>query len=102
MINKNNQKTNFIKISKEYILSWVLEKVSTLLTPTIYKGKYDCRIMLHAYFLYFIHPKTKEQIFVKAPLMEDFKNIMFEQINLGENDEKISLEFLLEFFNSFA
>lgn len=32
--------------------------------------------------------------------MEDFKNIMFEQINLGENDEKISLEFLLEFFNS--
>ncbi|EAJ5193810.1 RluA family pseudouridine synthase [Campylobacter jejuni] len=67
-----------------------------------YKGKYDCRIMLHAYFLYFIHPKTKEQIFVKAPLMEDFKNIMFEQINLGENNEKISLEFLLEFFNSFA
>lgn len=67
-----------------------------------YKGKYDCRIMLHAYFLYFIHPRTKEQIFVKAPLMEDFKNIMFNQINLGENDEKISLEFLLEFFNSFA
>ncbi|MDX2322677.1 RluA family pseudouridine synthase [Campylobacter hepaticus] len=66
-----------------------------------YKGRYDCRIMLHAYFLYFIHPKTKEQIIVKAPLMDDFKKLMFDQINLGENDEKISLRFLLESFDSF-
>ncbi|XGQ70188.1 RluA family pseudouridine synthase [Campylobacter hepaticus] len=66
-----------------------------------YKGRHDCRIMLHAYFLYFIHPKTKEQIIVKAPLMDDFKKLMFDQINLGENDEKISLRFLLESFDSF-
>ncbi|HEF3189683.1 TPA: RluA family pseudouridine synthase [Campylobacter jejuni] len=115
-----NAKSAFINIVKTENLTLMAAKLFTGRTHQIrahlaslnrhilgdslygYKGKYDCRIMLHAYFLYFIHPKTKEQIFVKAPLMEDFKNIMFEQINLGENDEKISLEFLLEFFNSFA
>lgn len=115
-----NAKSAFINVAKTENLTLMAAKLFTGRTHQIrahlaslnrhilgdslygYKGKYDCRIMLHAYFLYFIHPKTKEQIFVKAPLMEDFKNIMFEQINLGENNEKISLEFLLEFFNSFA
>lgn len=115
-----NAKSAFINVVKTENLTLIAAKLFTGRTHQIrvhlaslnrhilgdslygYKGKYDCRIMLHAYFLYFIHPKTKEQIFVKAPLMEDFKNIMFEQINLGENDEKISLEFLLEFFNSFV
>ncbi len=115
-----NAKSAFINIVKTENLTLMAAKLFTGRTHQIrahlaslnrhilgdslygYKGKYDCRIMLHAYFLYFIHPKTKEQIFVKAPLMEDFKNIMFKQINLGENDEKISLGFLLEFFNSFA
>ncbi|EDP5381227.1 RluA family pseudouridine synthase [Campylobacter jejuni] len=115
-----NAKSAFINIVKTENLTLMAAKLFTGRTHQIrahlaslnrhilgdslygYKGKHDCRIMLHAYFLYFIHPKTKEQIFVKAPLMEDFKNIMFKQINLGENDEKISLGFLLEFFNSFA
>ncbi|MBC5857515.1 RluA family pseudouridine synthase [Campylobacter jejuni] len=115
-----NAKSAFINVAKTENLTLMAAKLFTGRTHQIrahlaslnrhilgdslygYTGKYDCRIMLHAYFLYFIHPKTKEQIFVKAPLMEDFKNIMFEQINLGENDEKISLEFLLEFFNSFT
>ncbi len=61
-----------------------------------YKGKYDCRIMLHAYFC-ILSIQNQRAIFVKAPLMEDFKNIMFKQINLGENDEKISLGFYLSF-----
>ncbi|TKX32745.1 RluA family pseudouridine synthase [Campylobacter aviculae] len=67
-----------------------------------YKGKYDCRVMLHAYLLYFTHPKKRETIFVKAPLMEDFKNILQTKFILGEIDEKISLESLLEHFSSFV
>ncbi len=46
--------------------------------------------------------KYYEIIPIFSYIFEDFKNIMFKQINLGENDEKISLGFLLEFFNSFA
>lgn len=115
-----NAKSAFINVAKTENLTLIAAKLFTGRTHQIrahlaslnrhilgdslygYKGGYDCRVMLHAYFLYFIHPRSKEQIFVKAPLMEDFKSILFNQINLGENDEKISLEFLLEFFNSFA
>lgn len=115
-----NAKSAFINVAKTENLTLIAAKLFTGRTHQIrahlaslnrhilgdslygYKGGYDCRIMLHAYFLYFMHPRSKEQIFVKAPLMEDFKSILFNQINLGENDEKISLEFLLEFFNSFA
>jgi len=66
-----------------------------------YKGKQECRVMLHSYFLYFNHPKTQEKVFVKAPLLDDFKELLLEKFNLGEDDEKISLEFLLSGFNSF-
>lgn len=67
-----------------------------------YKVETDLRVMLHAYFLYFIHPKTKEKIFVKAPLMSDFEKILLKKFSIGEINEKTSLEFLLTLFNSFT
>ncbi|WP_201464233.1 RluA family pseudouridine synthase [Campylobacter coli] len=66
-----------------------------------YRGKYECRIMLHAYFLYFIHPRNGEKIFIQAPLMDDFKQILEKKFILGELNEKISLESLLGCFDSF-
>ncbi len=66
-----------------------------------YRGKKECRIMLHSYFLYFIHPKTREKIFVKAPLLKDFEGLLLKKFDKGEVDEKISLEFLLSLFDSF-
>lgn len=66
-----------------------------------YRGKYECRIMLHAYFLYFVHPRNGEKIFVQAPLMNDFKQILEKNFILGELNEKISLESLLGCFDSF-
>ncbi|TKX32032.1 RluA family pseudouridine synthase [Campylobacter estrildidarum] len=67
-----------------------------------YRGKYECRVMLHAYFLYFTHPKKKKTIFVKAPLTDDFKEILQNKFILGGIDEKISLESLLKHFSSFV
>ena len=40
--------------------------------------KSDDRIMLHAYILYLIHPKTKEKMIFEAPIFDDMK----EKINL--------------------
>ena len=67
-----------------------------------YKGNFVCRIMLHAYFLYFTHPLSEKTIFVKAPLMDDFKQILKDKLNLGEENEKILLKSLLERFDSFV
>lgn len=66
-----------------------------------YKGNEICRVMLHAYFVYFKHPRTKELVFVKAPLMEDFKEILEKKLLIGEDDETISLKHLLGEFDSF-
>ena len=67
-----------------------------------YKGKDILNIMLHAYFIYFIHPKTKEKLYIKAPLRDDFKNILKDKIILGEFDETISLDFIQSSFDSFV
>ncbi|MBK1972866.1 RluA family pseudouridine synthase [Campylobacter sp. TTU-622] len=67
-----------------------------------YKGKDDLRVMLHAYILYFIHPRTKKMLFINAPLMDDFKNNLLKKYTLGELDEKISAQTLFSLFNSFV
>lgn len=66
------------------------------------KIKTDLRVMLHAYLLHFVHPKTKEKVFVKAPLMRDFEEILSKKFSTGEINEKISPESLLTLFSSFT
>lgn len=64
-----------------------------------YKGKIKYnRVMLHAYLIYFIHPRTKELLFVNAPMFDDFKQILKENFTQGEIDEKISLSYLKRSF----
>lgn len=64
-----------------------------------YKGKKVARVMLHSYFLYFIHPKKKEKIFIKAPIYDDFSMIVNE-FDKGEFDEKTSLDYIKRCFNA--
>ncbi|QOR01770.1 RluA family pseudouridine synthase [Campylobacter sp. 2014D-0216] len=60
-----------------------------------YKGKIKYnRVMLHAYLIYFIHPRTKELMFIKAPMFDDFYQILKENFTQGEIDEKTSLDYL--------
>ncbi|AJC86116.1 RluA family pseudouridine synthase [Campylobacter sp. RM16704] len=60
-----------------------------------YKGKIKYnRVMLHAYLIYFIHPRTKKLMFIKAPMFDDFYQILKENFTQGEIDEKTSLDYL--------
>ncbi len=64
-----------------------------------YKGKSHARVMLHAYLLYFRHPKTGEEMLVKAPLFEDFKQIL-NHFDREELDEKLSPSYIKRLFSA--
>ena len=66
-----------------------------------YKGKNYERVMLHAYFLYFTHPKTSKQMLVKAPIFEDFERIL-KHFDKGELDEKLSFDYIRGVFDTLS
>lgn len=66
-----------------------------------YKGKDYERVMLHAYFLYFTHPKSGEKMLVKAPIFEDFERIL-KFFNKGELDEKLSFDYISGVFDALS
>ena len=66
-----------------------------------YKGKDYERVMLHAYFLYFTHPKTSKQMLVKAPIFEDFERIL-KHFDKGELDEKLSFDYISGVFDALS
>jgi len=65
-----------------------------------YKGNEE-RVMLHAYILYLIHPKTKQKLYFKAPIFEDMKK-KIDKICKGENNEIFSMETIINKFNNFS
>ncbi len=52
------------------------------------KDKMD-RILLHAYILYFVHPKTGEKVQFCAPIPEDINKFLNEHFNKEELDEAL-------------
>ena len=51
-----------------------------------YKGSKSVkRVMLHAYILYLKHPRSGEMLYIKAPLMDDFNEILLKQFDLKDD-----------------
>jgi len=59
------------------------------------------RIMLHAYILYLIHPKTKKLMQFKASLFEDMEN-RINKICKEEKDEKLNENYIIDRFANFT
>ncbi len=60
--------------------------------------KHKDRIYLHAYLLYFKHPRNNELVEVKAPLLSDMKSFIDKNFNEGIDNEKLSNKFIKELF----
>lgn len=67
-----------------------------------FKKKRDIigRVMLHAYLIYFTHPKTGEKIIQKAPLFEDFHDVLKTHFDMKDIDEKIDPTYLVSRFDT--
>jgi len=69
-----------------------------------FKSKKDIinRVMLHAYILYLVHPVTNKSIFIKAPLQDDFMNVVREKFNMEQFNEKVNPEYIINNFDTFC
>lgn len=60
------------------------------------------RVFLHAYLLYFIHPRSGELVEVKAPLMPDMYEYLRKNFDKGEEYGALDKESIKELFKNFA
>jgi 23S rRNA pseudouridine1911/1915/1917 synthase len=67
-----------------------------------YREKKDTnqRVMLHAYLIYFKHPKTGKLIVKRAPFFEDFKSILEKKFNMETIYEKTDTDTIINGFDT--
>ena len=66
--------------------------------PKEQKG--DNRIFLHAYLLYFIHPRSNKLVEVKAPLFDDMKNYIDKNFSKERDYANLSKDEIKSLFKS--
>jgi len=62
--------------------------------------KHSNRIFLHAYLLYFIHPRSGELTEVKAPLFKDMKDYINKNFYEGVDNESFKIGRIKEYFKN--
>lgn len=60
------------------------------------------RVMLHAYVLYLMHPRTGKFMQVNAPLMDDFNTYLNKNFNKEQLHEKIKFDSIIGCFDTHA
>ena len=67
-----------------------------------FKKKRDIigRVMLHAYLIYFIHPRTGEKIIKEAPLFADFSGMLESYFDKKDIDETTAPDYLVSRFDA--
>lgn len=58
------------------------------------------RILLHAYIIYFIHPKSKERVFFVASLDKDMQEYIDKKFNMEKIDEIMDVDNIMHGFPS--
>ncbi len=58
------------------------------------------RVMLHAYIIYLVHPRNNKRIVVKAPLLDDFREVLEKKFIMERVYEKIDVDYIIHSFDT--
>lgn len=78
-----------------------LETLSRHIIGDLMYGKrdtYEMRLMLHAYLLYFIHPRTQKTHCICAPLFKDMLGFLEEKFGMESVNEVVDQRHILQCF----
>lgn len=65
------------------------------------KDETSLRLMLHAYLMYFVHPVSKKQVFIQAPLFEDMIGFLNQNFLAEDVNEVLSQDYILGCFGDY-
>ena len=90
-------RTHQIRVHLESVNRHILGDHIYALSPKIEKSE---RILLHAYIIYFIHPRTEEKLFFQADFDEYMSNSIDKKFNLESIDEVMESSYIINSFNT--
>lgn len=90
-------RTHQIRVHLETINRHILGDHIYGLSPKVEKSE---RILLHAYLIYFIHPRTKEQMFFQANFDRYMKEMIDKKFNLESLNEIMDSKFIINSFTT--
>jgi 23S rRNA pseudouridine1911/1915/1917 synthase len=88
-------RTHQIRVHLESVNRHILGDHIYGLTPKVEKSEH---ILLHAYLIYFIHPKSKEKLFFQAQFDSVMQTTLDKKFNKESIDEVIQSEFIIHSF----
>jgi len=90
-------RTHQIRVHLESINRHIIGDHIYAISPKIEKSE---RILLHAYIIYFIHPRTKEKLFFQANFDEYMKNNIDKKFNLESIHEIMESSYIINSFST--
>jgi 23S rRNA pseudouridine1911/1915/1917 synthase len=90
-------RTHQIRVHLESINRHIIGDHIYGISPRMEKSE---QILLHAYIIYFIHPKTKNRLVFKANCDEYMKNKIDKKFNLENINEVMDTEYIINSFTS--
>ncbi len=90
-------RTHQIRVHLESLNRHILGDHIYAQSPKIEKTE---RILLHAYIIYFKHPKTKEKVFFQANFDDVMQKNLEKKFNLEDINEHIQIDTLIRSFNA--